>query len=150
MAAFGEAVTVYLPTEAGINVNSARPEDELRIAALMVNPNALGALADATFPQRLHKALSDVRMGGFLTITPQQFAAVIEGLGVPVKPEYAKASQKNPFTDKSIAYRIRATGAVGDVEKRIDAVVTFDPQQNADATTAGKPLPGRLLRWREE
>ncbi|WP_242394504.1 type II secretion system protein GspK [Anaeromyxobacter oryzisoli] len=148
MAAFGDAVTVYQPADAGLNVNSSRPEDELRIARLMADPAAAALVSDPAFPDRLHKALMDVRMGGFLTLSPSQFAAVVTGLGVPVRAEYATGSTKN-LTDRSFAYRIRATGAVGDVEEKIDAVVTFDPQKNADPQ-AGKPLPGRLIHWREE
>jgi general secretion pathway protein K len=148
MAAFGDAVTVYQPADAGLNVNSSRPEDELRIARLMADPAAAALVSDPAFPDRLHKALMDVRMGGFLTLSPSQFAAVVTGLGVPVRAEYATGTTKN-LTDRSFAYRIRATGAVGDVEEKIDAVVTFDPQKNADPQ-AGKPLPGRLIHWREE
>jgi general secretion pathway protein K len=149
MAAFGDAVTVYLPRDAGINVNATRPEDELRIARLMADPAAAVLVADPAFPDRLHKALSEIRMGGFLSITPAQFAGVVEALGVPVRGELLRGAQKNPFTDRSVVYRIRGVGAVGDVEKRIDAVVSFDPQLNADPQ-GGKPMPGRLIRWREE
>jgi general secretion pathway protein K len=149
MAAFGDSVTVYLPKDSAMNVNSMRPEDLLLYAKIMVEPAAAGALADPLFLKRLQKAISDARMGGFLSIPPPQFASILEGLGVPVKPE-AKAAQKNPFSDKSIAYRIQATGAVGDVEKRIDAVVTFDPSKQGDPSVANKPVPGRLIHWREE
>ncbi|BDG04336.1 type II secretion system protein GspK [Anaeromyxobacter oryzae] len=181
MAAFGDAVTVYLPKDAGLNVNSNRPEDELRVARMMVELPSMALLADTTFPEKLHKALNAVRMGGLLTISPAQFAAVLQGLGAQVKAEVLRpgTSQKSAFTDRSVTFRIHALGTVGDVEKRIDAVVMLDTQQtpqlqqpqqtppaqqvqqavqqvqqqlqqSADAQ-AGKPFVGqRLIHWREE
>ena len=50
------------------------------------------------------------------------------------------------FTDRSLVYRIRATGAVGAAERRVDAVVSFDPLQIKQEPPTG----GRLLHWREE
>jgi general secretion pathway protein K len=152
MAAFGDQLTVYQPREAAINVNTSDPAEELRMARLMADTTGLLVLAgDPTFPARLHKAVSQIRMGGFLTLTPLQFAQLVDGLGVKVKPEYLQQNnQKNPFTDRSVVYRIRAAGGAGDVTRTIDAVVTFDPQQLQGDPQAGKPLPGRLIRWRVE
>jgi general secretion pathway protein K len=154
MAAFGDAVTVYMPRGVGMNVNTNDPVEQLRIAWLMSEPGPTQALlADPTFLERLHKALSDVRMGGLLTISPTDFAKLVDGLGVPVKGLYVTPNNpKNPFTDRSIAYRIRATGSAGSVTKNLEAVVTFDPsQQSTDAAqTPGQPTTGRLIHWREE
>ena len=176
LAAFGERLTVYLPREAAINVNASDPLEQLRIAYLMAEPAAQPLLLDPTFPEKLSRALSDARMGGLLSVTPLQFAAVVQALGIPVRRKYATQNPKSPFTDRSVVYRIRATGSVGAVTKTLDAVVTFDPNQNqpapgqaatatqvaaavaaATATAAGTPLQaqaaaqaGRLIHWREE
>lgn len=149
MAAFGDQLTVYLPRDAPMNVNTTDRAEELRVARLMADVAGLPMLADPTFPDRLHKALSDVRMGGLLSITPLQFATIVDGLGVQVKSEYLQPNAK-AFTDRSIVYRIRSAGGAGDVTRTIDAVVTFDPNQLQGDPSAGKPLPGRLIRWRVE
>lgn len=179
LAAFGDRLTVYLPREAKINVNTSEPSEQMRIAWMMAEPAAQPLLLDPTFPQKLQRALSDVRMGGLMALTPPQFAAVVAALGVPVRPDYLTQNPKSPFTDRSAAFRIRAFGNAGAVSKTIDAVVTFDPNQNQPAGTApiagtagtapaagtpaaGNPLitalqgqaagmsSGRLIHWREE
>lgn len=149
MAAFGDLVTVYLPKDAGLNVNADTIEGQLLVARLMADPAALPLLADPAFPKRLHDALSAVRMGGLLTITGTQFAGVLAALGVPPRQDLLRQGAKTPFTDRSSIYRIQSVGLVGDVEKKIDAVVSFEQAQN-QGPDANKPLPGRLIRWREE
>jgi general secretion pathway protein K len=136
MAAFGDRLTVYLPRDAAINVNATDPLEQLRIAALMADPAAQPLLLDPTFPEKLSRALSDARMGGLLSVTPLQFAGLVQALGVPVRREYATQNPKSPFTDRSVVYRIRATGSVGAVTKTLEAVITFDPNQN-------QPAPGQ-------
>lgn len=154
-AAFGDRFTVYLPDDAAINVNANDALEQLRIAGLMADAASLPIVATPEFPEKLHKALSDIRMNNLFTITPQQFAAVLQALGVVVKPEYLNAGPKNPFTDRSLAFRIHATGAAGAVSKDLDAVITFDPRQ-LNAPVAGQPAiagqanPGRLIHWRED
>jgi general secretion pathway protein K len=166
MAAFGDQLTVYLPREAGMNVNTDDPLQQLRFAWLMAEPASQPLVADPGFAERLRKALADARMGGFLTMTPVQFAGVVEALGVKVRSEYLSQNPKNPFTDRSMAFRIRSLGAAGDVTRTIDAVVSFDPNLNrapdaqpgqpgqpgqaGQAGQAGQPPVGRLIRWREE
>jgi general secretion pathway protein K len=151
MAAFGDQLTVYLPREAGMNVNTNDPLQQLRIAWLMAEPASQPAVADPAFGERLRKALAGARMGGFVTITPIQFAGVVEALGVKVRSEYLSQNPKNPFTDQSVVFRVRALGAAGDVTRTIDAVVSYDPNlnQGADAQPGQAPA-GRLVRWREE
>jgi general secretion pathway protein K len=149
MAAFGDHLTVYQPRDGKVNVNTADPVRQLQIALVMAEPTSVAVIADPAFGPRLAKALSDLRMGGILTTSPPQFAAVLEALGVAVKTEYRSQNPKNLFTDRSFAFRIRALGAAGDVSKTIDAVVTYDPAQNKDAKP-GQPSAGRLIRWREE
>ncbi|HTN54316.1 MAG TPA: hypothetical protein VML50_18045 [Anaeromyxobacter sp.] len=155
MAAFGDHLTVYVPRDFGMNVNTNDPAEQLRIAWLMSEPGPTqGLLADPAFQARFQKALLEVRMGGLLTVTPLQFAQLLEGLGVLVKAQYAtQSSTSTSFTDKSVVFRIRALGAAGDVTKLIDAVVTFDPTQTTDPTAPavpGQPTAGRLIHWREE
>ncbi|MFY3742847.1 hypothetical protein ACOQFB_02980 [Anaeromyxobacter sp. Red801] len=178
LAAFGDRLTVYLPREARINVNTSDASEQMRIAWMMADPAAQPLLLDPAFPQKLQRALSDVRMGGLMALTPPQFAAVVAALGVPVRADYLTQNPKSPFTDRSAAFRIRAFGNAGAVSKTIDAVVTFDPNQNQPAGTAplagtagtapaagtpaaGNPLitalqgqagisSGRLIHWREE
>ncbi len=177
MGAFGDRLTVYLPRDAAINVNASDPAEQLRIAALMAEPAAQPLLLDPAFPEKLSRALSDARMGGLLSVSPLQFASLVQALGVPVRREYASQNPKSPFTDRSVVYRIRATGSVGAVTKTLDAVVTFDPNQNlptpgqapAAAAAAAATLlqstqlpgqaqlaglaqtpGGRLIHWREE
>lgn len=152
MAAFGDRLTVYLPRDAAINVNTSDPGEQMRIAAMMAEPAAQPLLQNPDFPQKLSRALSDLRMGGLLTVSPLQFASVVAALGVPVRRDYAVANPKSPFTDRSVVFRIRAVGSVGQVSKTLDAVVTYDPNQNqpVDGAPAGQALGGRLIHWREE
>ena len=90
-----------------------------------------------------------MRVGGILTMTPQQFAAVLASLGVGVNTIYSSAKNtdvRGAFTDRSYVFRIRGQGSAGTVVKNIEAVVTFEPNQaRADAADLG-----RLLHWREE
>jgi general secretion pathway protein K len=156
MAAFGDQLTAYLPREAGMNVNAGDLLQQLRVAALMAEPASLVKLLDPGFAAALHKALSDLRMGGFLTITPVQFAQVVEALGVKVRSEYLTQGPKSPFTDRSVVFRIRARGVAGDVRHESEAVVSFDPNLVPPAERLVGPAAaaqlnlGRLIRWREE
>jgi general secretion pathway protein K len=157
MAAFGDQLTVYLPNGASLNVNTDDPAQQLRIAALLADPASVTQLLDPVFAQAFRKALSDLRMGGFLTITPAQFTQVLQALGVKVRTEYLTQANLRAFTDRSVVYRIRALGVAGDVTHETEAVVTYDPRQTATTdrpalgvATAGQPPMGRLIRWHEE
>jgi general secretion pathway protein K len=80
----------------------------------------------------------------------QAFDQILVSLGVTLSPaETTPGSNKAYVVDRSYVYRIKASGSAGRVSRAVDAVVTFDPQQNRDAPPAGKSL-GRLLRWRED
>jgi len=148
MAAFGKQLTVYPDKNGRINVNTLDPLELLRNARVMADPPQQARLADPAFPRDLLKAVTDQRMGGLLTLRPSQFAQLLVSFGVQVHAVYQgnAADQNGAFTDRSLVYRILATGAAGAAERRVDAVVTFDPrqigQEPADA--------GRLLHWREE
>ncbi|MEI6223305.1 MAG: hypothetical protein WCS72_01040 [Deltaproteobacteria bacterium] len=150
MGAFGDHLTVYPDVNATINVNTTDPEQILVNALLMSDPPGVPQvpLLDPLFSQKLEMALRLARPLPFMTITVQQFATVLQALGLKVQPLYLQAQNtdtRSPFGNKSNTFTIRATGRAGGVEKTIDAVVTMDDR-------AG-PLQGdlgRLLHWRED
>jgi general secretion pathway protein K len=148
MAAFGDRLTVYPDVGAAINVNTDDPQQLMVNALLMSYPPGVPqpALADPAFLQKLQAALTLARPLPFMSITPQQFAGVLQALGVKVNVVYLQ--QSNPasaFGDRSSTFRIRATGAAGAIQKRIVAVVTFDRRAEGLARDLG-----RLLHWHEE
>ena len=149
MAAFGERLTVYPGRNAKMNVNADSPGELVRNARIMADSPLQPAFSDPTFPERLAAAVKLVRAGGFLTMTPQQFAAVLTALNVSVRPEYLDAKnvdKRGAFTDRSYVFRVRGQGSAGAVVKNVEAVVSFEPTQ---AGTDAKDL-GRLLHWSEE
>jgi general secretion pathway protein K len=153
MAAFGDQLTVYLPKDAAINVNVEGVEGEMRVAWAMAAPTSYATLKDPAFPPRLHKALVVARMGGFFTMTPVQFAQILQDLKVTVSPQYLTQSASSPFTDRSVVYRVRAVGVAGDVTHETEAVVSFAPNLAGNASLpagAAQLNLGQLVRWREE
>ncbi len=146
MAAFGGHLTVYTHLSGRINVNTLDEKELLLIARVMADPPGQPALTDLAFPGKLRKAVVERRLGGIVTIAPKDFAELLPPLGVTVGAA-ALSGADSPFTDRSLVYRIRATGAAGATERRVDAVVSFDSSQNR-----GQPAPdgGLLLHWREE
>jgi general secretion pathway protein K len=149
MSAFGAQLTVYPHRDGRINVNTLDPVELLRNARVMAQAPPPARLSDPAFPAELARAVTEARLGGLLAMRPAQFAQLLVSFGVPVDAVYLNdqtAEQRGAFTDRSLVYRIRATGAAGAAERRVDAVVTYDTrqlgQEPADA--------GRLLRWREE
>lgn len=159
MAAFADRLTVYLPPDAPRNVNTSNQGELVELARALAEPGQLGLL-DPEFGAKLQQAISDQTLGGLMTIAPQQFVATLRALGVPVNENAlgSAAGGNQILTDQSFVFRIRATGSAGAVAKRIDAVVSFDPNQNRDAqaqvqqlqATATGVKPSRILRWREE
>jgi general secretion pathway protein K len=132
-----------------MNVNTDSREELLRNARIMADPQQQPLLFDLGFPERLEKAVRQVRLGGFISMTPSQFAEVLRSLGLNVATTYLQSGspdRRGGFTDRSRVFRIRGTARVGDVEKSIDSVVTFDPAQAREQAA----LLGRLLHWREE
>jgi general secretion pathway protein K len=149
MAAFGERLTVYPKRDGMMNVNADDPAELLRNARIMADPLIQPVFSDPTFPDRLFEAVKLVRLGGFITMTPQQFAGVLSALGVGVNTIYTAARTSDvqgAFTDRSFVFRIRGQGSAGSVVKNIEAVVSFDPVQARDDATD----LGRLIHWREE
>jgi general secretion pathway protein K len=138
MAAFGDHLTVYPDVNATTNINTSDPEQ------VLVKP----PLLDPAFPQKLDMALRLARPLPFMTITVQQFATVLQALGVKLQPIFLQAQNtdtRSPFGNTSSTFTIRATGKAGGVEKTIDAVVTMD-----DRAGQLQGDLGRLLHWRED
>ncbi len=150
MAAFGDKLTVYPDVNATINVNTDDPVQLFVNALVMSDPPGLAqpATLDPAFLSKLQAALALAKPLPFMTISPQQFAAMLQALGVRVHPDFLSASTdpgRVPFGDRSSTFHIRAVGVAGDVQKTIDAVVTFDRRAEGLAQDQG-----RLLHWREE
>ena len=150
MGAFGDQLTVYPDVNATINVNTTDPEQILVNALLMSAPPGVPQppLLDPAFAQKLAMALRLARPLPFMTITVQQFATVLQALGVKLQPVYLQAQNtdtRSPFGNTSSTFTIRATGRAGSVEKTIDAVVTMDDRAGQLQSDLG-----RLLHWRED
>jgi general secretion pathway protein K len=157
MGAFEDQLTAYLPVESGMNVNTNDPVQQLRIAALMTDQASVARLLDPSFQSLLGKTLNQLRMGGLLTISPVQFAQALQALGMTVRPEYLTQNPKNPFTDKTLVFRIRALGVAGDVTHETEVVVSYDPNlvPLSERPKPGQgpsllPSLGQLVRWHEE
>jgi general secretion pathway protein K len=149
MAAFGDRLTVYPARGSQMNVNAADSAELVRNARIMADPPLQPIFSDPTFPDRLAEAVKLVRVGGLLSMTPLQFAGVLESLGVGVHPDYSQVKntdRRGAFTDRSSVFRVRGQGSAGTVVKNIEAVVSFDPGQARDDATD----LGRVLHWREE
>jgi general secretion pathway protein K len=150
MAAFGDHLTVYPDVNATTNINTSDPEQILVNALLMSDPPGVPQppLLDPSFPQKLDLALRLARPLPFMTITVQQFATVLQALGVKLQPIFLQSQNtdtRSPFGNTSSTFTIRATGRAGDVEKTIDAVVTMDDRAGQLQSDLG-----RLLHWRED
>jgi general secretion pathway protein K len=149
-SAFGDRLTVYLPRESRRTLDPRNPGSIVELAMAVADPPGQAILFDPEFRTRLQKAVLEQSMGGLLGMSGQAFAQLLVSLGVQVSPAVTTpGSPRNYLADRSYVYRIKATGSADRVNRTLDAVVTFDPQQNRDAPPAGKNL-GRLLRWREE
>jgi general secretion pathway protein K len=150
MAAFGDKLTIYPDMNATINVNTDVPAQLMMNALAMSDPPGLPqqATLDPAFLTKLQAALALLKPLPFMTISPLQFANMLQALGVRVKADFTSSTadqNKNPFGDRSKTFHIRAVGVAGDVQKTIDAVVTFDRRAEGLAQDQG-----RLLHWREE
>ncbi len=147
MAAFGDALTVYLKRDAKQNVNAIDRDELLRFARFIAAPRTQPALFDPIFAERLQKLVLEQTIGGLLSLTPAAFGDLVEAAGVLVDKALLAATNTNsPFTDRSTTFRIRGSGVAGDVTSVIDAVVRLEDAQPG-ATAAGA---GRIIHWREE
>lgn len=148
MAAFGDKLTVYPDLSATINVNTDDPRELLLNAVAMGGGTLQPAMADPAFVDKLRMALALARPLPFMSVSPMQFAQVLQGLGVKVAPEYlnkSNAGVTGAYGEHSTTFRIRATGTAGAVKKSIEAVVIFDRR----ALGLENDL-GRLIHWHEE
>jgi general secretion pathway protein K len=145
MAAFGDALTVYLPRDAKQNVNELSRRGLVQLAARMADPPLQPALLDPVFAERLELLVAQQTFGGVVAITPIQFGQLVQAAGVTIN-QATLTGTNSPFTDRSTAFRIRVAGTAGDVEKTIEAVVWLEKPKPGVPAAA----PGRLVYWREE
>ncbi len=150
MGAFGDHLTVYPDVNAQTNINTSDPEQVLVNALLMSDPPGVpqAPLLDPAFSQKLDMALRLARPLPFMTITVQQFATVLQALGLRLQPIYLQAQNtdtRSPFGNTSKTFTIHATGKAADVTKTIDAVVTMDGRAGVLQGDLG-----RLIHWRED
>ncbi len=144
MAAFGDAVTVYLPRDAKPNVNDLAPQALLLKARVMAANPVDPKLLDPAFLAALVKLVHLKTLGGFLALTTTDLAGLVGEAGVQVNPAFQQPGANNPFDDKSTTYRLRSTGRAGDVTKTLDVVM------RAEKLQPNQPMPGRIVHWREE
>jgi general secretion pathway protein K len=139
MAAFGDHLTVYLAREAPRNVNTVDRRELVQLATLVADPPDQPMLSDPALPDRLQRAVRDATIGGFMSLTPMQFAGIVQAFGIRVNTtNLASSSAKQFLTDRSYVFRIHSAGTAGSVTKSIDAVVTYDPKQNTTTNAAGQ------------
>ena len=151
MAAFGDALTVYLPRDAKQNVNGLDKPGLVLLAMRMADPAGQPALLDPEFAERLAKLVEERTFGGMLSLTPKEMGALVEASGVRVNANLlADTNTNNPFTDRSTTFRIRASGKAGVVTSTIDAVVRMGEQQQQQQAGGQLAQPGRIIHWREE
>jgi general secretion pathway protein K len=147
MQAFGDALTVYVPRDTKLNVNETDSRHLVERARMFAAPTTPvnPTLLDPKFAEQLHQAVMLNTFGGLLSYNSQQFAAWVQAAGVPVNQSLLASSDKI-FTDRSTAFRIRASAQVGAVRSSIDAAVWLETPTPGSPTAA----PGRLVHWREE
>lgn len=151
MAAFGDKLTIYPNVNQAISISNLSDPAQFRsfIAVVADPPGIVPQVAnDPQFFARFQTALALTHQNPFLPVTSKEFLGILTSLGVKVN---SRAQQTNStsatLTDQPPnTFRIRATGKAGEVEKNLDAVVTFDQR------TAGSMAYdlGRLIHWREE
>ena len=140
MAAFGDRFTVFSDINSKVNINTDDPlQQYANILIAAENPDH-PALSDPAVIETIVQQLDLVRMfGGFLGMSVQQFVAVVQAAGIPVRPEILHNPAQNEYLgDKSETFRITAVGQAGDVTRRITTVVRYDDKL------------GKLLYWRED
>jgi general secretion pathway protein K len=148
MAAFRDSLTVYLPQDAKRNVNESDRAKQVELARVIADPPLQPALLDPLFAERLSKAISEKTLGGIFAITPEAFGQAVQLAGVHINAALL-SGQNSPFTDRSTTYRIRATGAAGAVESKIEAVVRLGQTTPGAVGQTTPPLP-TIIHWRED
>ncbi len=144
MAAFGDQLTVYLARDEQQNVNTLDPQELRRNAQRLADPPDQAALIDPLVIMELHKAVFQRTFGGYLTMSPADFAQIAQGVGIKINQGVLTPPDKSPFTDRSKVFRLRSAGRAGDVRKTLDVIVRMDKASGVVVT------PGKILHWREE
>jgi general secretion pathway protein K len=147
MAAFEDAITVYLPRDEKRNVNVGDRRSLLELAKVMADPPNQPMLQDPQLPERLEQLVQQQTLGGMLSITPMQMGQIVTAGGVTVNQNLL--GPNGPFTDRASVFRIRSAGRAGDVTKTVDAVIRFKTQAAPSGQQASATL-GQLVHWREE
>jgi general secretion pathway protein K len=147
MAAFGDALTVYLPRDAKWNVNDSDCGALVDRAKVIAEPKNQARLYEPEFGELLCKLVMVQTAAGITAMSPADFAQLVVAANVTVNMELVKPTNVNsPFTDRSDTFRVRAKGKAGAVASTIDAVVRLETAQPGVPVAA----PGRLVHWREE
>lgn len=146
MAAFGDSLTVYPDINAPINVNTNDPVQVLININVMAEPVPQAILLDPTLVPRVMEAMQLAKLFSFMSISVQQFAQILQSLGVQVQAPYigTNSDNRSAFSDRSSTFHIHAVGAAGDVQKDIDCVITVDRRAGALADDLG-----RIIYWHE-
>ena len=152
MAAFGDRLTVYLARDAARTLDPTNPDSLVEAAKGIADPPGQAVLFDPEFKAKLQRTIMEQTLGGLLGLSGQAFARTLIELGVQVSTNVTTpGSTRNPLADRSLVYRVKASGSAGKVTRTLDVVVSFDPNQNRGVATPppGKDV-GRVLRWKEE
>jgi general secretion pathway protein K len=142
MAAFGDAITVYLPRDAKWDVNASDPLRQLALAQAMADAPENTKFRDPAFQELFVGLIRERTFNGTFAIGPADFGQLVMAAGVNVNANLL--GQNGPFTDRSTVFRIRSTGRAGDVTKTLDVVL------KAAKIQPNVPTPGRIVHWREE
>lgn len=139
MAAFGDRLTVYPDINAKLNINTNDPMQQyVNILIAAADENHMALQNPATI-QLILEQIELARMLPFTSLSVSQFVGILEGAGIPVKPEIKHNPQANDvMSDQSQTFRIEAVGQVGDVTKKLTSVVRYDQAL------------GKLLHYRED
>jgi general secretion pathway protein K len=139
MAAFGDRLSVWLPVDGKLNINTNDPLQMVtNIVSVAANPND-PKLRDPRLLQIILQEIQVRKMFSFLGLSAQDFLAILKANGIAVNPTLDNPTSPGNFlASTSDTFRITATGRVGRIEKKVTAVVRYDD------------LLGKLLYWKED
>ncbi len=140
MAAFGDRFTVYPDINSRLNINTDDPVLlELAIRSVMDPARPDPRMLDPLFVDTLIGKVRAARLFALFGMSALDFVNIVASQGVAVNPTIVNNVQNQRFIgDKSSTYRVKVTGAAGDVTRTITAVIRLDDGL------------GRLVYWREE
>jgi general secretion pathway protein K len=136
MAAFRERFTVFPNINTAANINADDPVLLLFAVLNVVEFTRANApkFKDPLFWVEVINTVRKARLISGLGLSKQDFKAILDGLGVPVRSDYDRF-----ISDKNNTFTIHATGTAGNVTRKLTAVARME--------TGGL---GRLVYWREE